>query len=379
MYIEIADDIIQILHNKKHTHYKSALWLLREIALCMKHEKHYISIPALRKDFKLKSIIQNALPDIYGLLIQADESYAKSLKEQLSWYMLVTEKIPPSSTPNTVIYYNPFYDNEFEVYEETHLICENLYDCELYRLIGSAYYKKTGFLGLILNFLPRNGGGATTATVVRDELKRKAHLCLIITDSDRRYRQTINPDPVKNPSEFGDTFNKVEKEIQKNDSKFIYHHVLRRTREAENLIPHRILSNYFSKKHTNLKTLIIKKGNDTSFFDFKEGLRYTDLNTEKEYKYWAPILKELNIDVSKRKQYKENARKYKEKYYKLVEGEPPIIPGLGKTILSTILEDSKQAKKLEILKYCDLTEDQRYDWEEIGQHVFSWAIARRYS
>lgn len=373
MYIEIAEDIISIIHNPHHDDYNRVMWVLQEIALCMKRRKHYVSIPALRKDARLKKELQDANPHIYGLIAQADDSDSQALKRSVNWYMVVTKNIPNTKEDN-VLYFNPIYNHTLEIFEETHLICENLYDCEFYGLILNAYKNLKKRHGIQHNYISRNGGGATTATVVNKEIMNKNHLCLIITDSDRKYRLTPSPDPKKNPEKFGETFRKIESTITSSPYEFMHLHVLTNSREVENLIPHSILLQHLPKSSKSTEKLI--KQCDTSFFDFKEGLRYSDLNAEVEYLYWKPMMEAIKVDHSKRKKYKEQAKKRKKKYSEQVEGEPPLIPGFGKSILSIVLENHK--KELASQDFNKLTDDQKHDWIEVGRLIYSWTLSKKY-
>lgn len=373
MFIEIADDIISIVQDPHHRDYDEVLWFLQEVGICMMRRKHYIWIPALRKNPGIKETLRKVLPKIHGLFIQADDSDIQVLKKSIKWRMVVTKTIPPQPE-SKVLYFDPIHNHNFEIFEETHLICENLYDCDFYGLILQAYCNYLKIPNIIHKYLPRNGGGATTAFVVRNEIKKRNHLCLVITDSDRKYRKDPLPDPKKDSNLFGDTFKKIEDELLKNPYDYLHHHTLRYSREAENLIPHKILLNDKMKNFKEAQNFIKKC--DTSFFDFKEGLNYSDLNSEAEFLYWEPILVSLGIDYRKRKLYKEKAKKTKKKYYTLVEGEPPLISGFGKNILSTVLENyRKDLMKQDINQ---LTKDQRNDWNEIGELLFSWSLARDY-
>lgn len=368
MFIEIEEDIFGILKdfNSTQPQYKQIVRFLYEVVICMTKGKHYISIPSLLKQAN-KTLLNNKVPGIASILCLAANMESASIKRSMKWRMTVTTNDPEKNTADQdihILYYNPLLDKCFEMYEETHLICENLYDCSFYKAIVNSYFINKHIGSQTCNYLARNGGGITTSMVVRNEASNKNHLCLIITDSDLKF---------EGDTKFGSTYTQIRDELKKSGSDHLHLHKLKNVREIENLIPHNILITTSKNIDKKLKEFLQK--NDSAFFDFKEGLRYVDICERKAYNYWKPVMDSLKIDYSKYSSFKTAATK-KEKYYKLVKDEKLLINGFGSKILSTVIE--KNLKELSKTKHSALTPRQEKDWTELGELIFNWTISKKY-
>lgn len=367
MFIEISDDITAILHSPDCCNYEKIVHFMHEVAICMKRGKHYVYIPSLRNG-ALKNRIKEIMPGIAKILYQADAAEVKSLEKKLEWKMLVTRNIPEVKQLN-ILYYNPLQNKAFELYKETHLICENLYDCDFYEAVAQAYCNHYKLRPNSFLFFPRNGGGTTTASVIKKEMEKGNHLCLIICDSDRHY-----PDgPV------GDTMKEINEIFKDNKSNYFYLLKLENVGEIENLIPLQFLRDDLHKYKPSPKNLSDAFLNqcDTSFFDFKKGLGYKELYSAEAYAHWKPILDKLSIDSSKREDFLRKSPHDRGGYEKLCENEPKLISSWGSSILAaTVVGLRKDLRKFNLDK---LSASQKFYWDEIGKLIYNWCLSRRLS
>lgn len=373
MFVRVEEDVI----NKALAGNQFAIETLHLIATGIRKNKHWYHIPRLATG-KLKNLLSEHERKLFASVVNNDTN---SMAKCVEWELIVSFNEPTPPTGKVIIWYNPQTDSNFEIYEEIHLLCENLNDVEFYKNFITFYKHNTGkniFQHGDTKFLARNGGGDTTAHVLENEILRAEHLVLVITDSDYRY---IEADGT--PGALGKTAQAIENVINEHQSPFCQHYHLKQHREAENLIPFRILEDIPGPSRQQ-KALFKDLANDLRLFDFKEGLTYTDLYGHKIYDYWKRVLSGKK-DISFRETIRplgdtQTVEEYKKKLLenKAQSGEAskPIFTAWGSSVLENATLKLKRLKGKDKLQPRDLTPLQYEEWNAIGKLLFNWALVR---
>ncbi len=123
----------------------------------------------------------------------------------------------------------------FQIFNECHVVAENLDDIQMYKHILD-YYKRERKLSNTPNMAyPILGGGSTTAMVFNHEIDQRKSLVFCIVDSDK----------IRKGAQLKETALKV-KEIY-NEHKYKFHaflYILQDVMEVENLVPMSIYEKY---------------------------------------------------------------------------------------------------------------------------------------
>lgn len=339
MLITICQDVIEKGINQKDDDNLLAIEALKKLLLSVKWRKHIVFAPNMdEKD--IDSLKQSLTNEEYKLLIfvHSKRQLSYSLKNQLSIYTKITFR-DETKKIDKVIILNPRTHTDFELYEETHFIVENILDAKFYaNVICKCFQEKKKLRPdcFALEYYPVQGGGATISDVVKNELDLKQHFCFVVCDSDKKYEES---------QEEGDTakgIRRVFSEIITNGENSFYadFYVMSKVREIENLIPFCVLEIYSNK---NQKDFITRYKRNLSFFDMKVGLEYRILYDEDVYKglkkefpgerFWK------DIDI-----HKNSANNYDE-FCEKVQELPSLVDGWGKNILKDILNPNTKKGK----------------------------------
>lgn len=384
MLIEVRPDIFSSAAEGDET----CIDLLHLIATGMRRNKHYYVIPRLQA-YNLSGKLSKYEMQLFTEASKDQDGQA--ISKIAEWKVIVSCQNPPADLNPKHIWFNPKKDNAFEIYEETHLLCENLQDVEFYNFILNHYKKVTargrGCAKHKSSYLSRNGGGSTTVDVIRDEIDRGEHLCLTITDSDIRYSYVEIQDGEENEikGKIGDTTQGIldlQNEIPAEERPYFHHYHLQEHREAENLIPHSILTSKQMKTgNTEIKKILTDAAVDTRWFDFKEGLQYRHLWGDRIYEYWKGQLSQLTPpkDITLRdtlKQGHASAKDYVESFknHPNPQANAPILAGWGNKILETSTAMLKQVD----IKRIQLTAAQQREWTALGSLLYHWTLSKAY-
>ena len=142
------------------------------------------------------------------------------------------------------------------------------------------------------------------------------------------------------------------------------YYILLNVSEIENLIPLKLVKKYSSH-------IINLRDSDLSYFDFKEGLKYQILYEKESRDYWKGNFSRITIDwneilgLTKDKSYSD--------YCNVVHGKTSLVPGCGKNLLDTLLDDNDWKN----IREADFTQSQLSEWKEIGKKVFSWTCCSK--
>ena len=353
MLIEICEDVISELENDN----PKASEILEKVVLAYYYKKHLVKVSFVVVDRIKKS--QTIEPNMkkWFLDISKNQSTKGSLYSKISFHVKVTFKESSKKTSNYIIL-NPGTNIGFELYEETHLLTENLIDSEFFVNIVS-YYLRMNKIKCKFNFFSLQGGGNTIQKVYKKEQELMQHFCLAIMDSDVKYpggRQ-------------GDTCKSVIKTEEKNPSFNCCYYVMEKVREIENLIPFHLIKQQSNYKDNQIIRDFLDL--DFSFFDMKEGLIPAKLKDDSLYSYWKEQLEgnsiiEKELDKCRKcclenqpspKDCKSNCNK-------------KILEGFGDKLLETITDKAKTDLSNIVLN--QLTPAQQIEWGNIGRIIFEW-------
>jgi hypothetical protein len=264
------------------------------------------------------------------------------------------------------IYLNPSTNSHAELYEECHLLAENLHDSGFYRIVTKVIQKTMHIDTAVYQtcFFPMQGGGVTIKDVYKLECQLEHHLCLAILDSDKKW---------PNCKENGNTASKFEEEIAQMAIPLLCdYYIMKMVSEIENMIPIDVLSRFSSPKQ---KSFLKNHYQVLPWCDMKKGLEYKILYDKTAYKEWK---KEFPTEVqwtavdaliASSKDKKDYEKKVKQTQYQLAY-DP-----WGAQILSSIMHpDRKHAGKYDLYS-TDLSKlhpNQKTEWEEIGWKIFCW-------
>ena len=374
MLIVINQDIVEKAINSKDVDNKIAINTLKKVLLSVKWRKHIVFAPDLTEEDIHKLTGNNYLtPEELDLLryVHSKRQNSYGILGRLSHYVMLSFFVDTHIDSN-IVYINPKYDVDFELYEETHLITENILDSEFYSKAVCKYFLKTNRLSdecFSTSFYPVQGGGATTSDVLNCELDLKQHFCFVIVDSDKKY-----PD-CESEGDTAKGIRETVKEYEDNNGQKPFHidfYVMSKVREIENLIPFCILKLFSNKTQKNF---LEQHSNVLSFFDMKDGLEYRILYDNNVYNGWKTAFPD-EINWAQIDTFKANSTSQKN-FEEKTKNLSKLVDEWGDTILKNVLnpktKKQKDAKyKLFEIKEKDLTPDQKEEWDNIGKYVFSW-------
>lgn len=319
-----------------------------------------------------KHIIEIKYTDVIKLLNMTDKFSRKELaafdKARMKYFQLAYLKSVmcvrciisfKNKTENKdgIIYINPNENRCFEFFEETHLLVENIEDAFFYRYLSDYFQRRYKTRSCNLCSYKLMGGGNTTSKVIEYEIDLQEHFVLSIADSDKHF---------DGDAHLGETASKIKCCLSNNP--FNCHlYYMTKVCEIENLIPFKYISDNPNYKGHILVT--DQKGFNRSYFDMKDGVHYSYMFTDKGFNYWSTQLSHLadanvfaQIDTDRKSLSKEDFNvKHKGKH---------LFDAFGTQILTQSLERMKSDKA--IVTDADLTSEQQFEWETIGNLITSW-------
>ena len=377
MFIRIESDILESVI--KLPPGSRAEQTLMEVSLAVSRGKHYVYIPNWDVySLQLERILSSTTFYILDGLRRQD---GNTLDARISRKLIVTDNVP-QDIPEDVMIFSPSINSSLEIFEEVHLICENINEKRFYdkveafyrRYIVQEYSQNTRY-----NVVPRNGGGASCASVFSIEKLMGHHFVLSIADSDYKYclRNQINGKEVIDKGEKGRTAGDLETMMIEHPYAYGKIYIMEECREVENLIPKKILREI--QPNNNQSTIDLINNYDIEYLDVKEGIRIVHLFEEKVLTYWSPYLTSIGYDINKVSDMKRthgSKAKYKEYLKSSSEEEKRnniIVEGWG----NSILEDSINKKNdyYDNVSPTDLTPSQLHEWQTIGKNLFEWGLA----
>lgn len=369
MYIEIANDIVEDAIVKATGDVNDSLELLTLFALNAQKGKHLVHVPCLHNNPSKVKILTNIMGRSHvDFLRQSERIYYQlaKVKELVSKYIVIT--FEKQSNDSKAIVINPIIERRFEAYNETHVITENILDSIFFKYLVKFFLRENAIRYCNICFYPVMGGGDTTADVLKHEIEDRRFLCLVITDSDRKY-----PD-----SEYGQTALKIKEVMDRYNPFHCDMYIMNQVMEVENLIPFGVVKKAASNSGFSQ---VFEK--DASFYDMKCGLTLNWLFDDKVYDYWSKQFYQGEIDFKQRNEAKNHSsnRKSYQSYIESKNFKKQLTPGFGFDLLQRCtnefdgngqLLDAHIKNDLMNVTPKDLTTFQLNEWLEIGRVLFSW-------
>ena len=349
MFIKVENNIVDvILQSSRSKERERAIDVMVQLMTSsrMNYHKVYMKCILGYEDAeKLKSAIdENSWREFQKL--QRERFDVEGLISVLEVYVVITNS-KHSSRVGKELLINPFETSGFLLGIQSYLATENQRDSVLYQYIAEAFKRRNRLLNMNSSFKRWKGGGSDFGNALRSDEILKSNFVIAIADSDKHC-------PMDN---VGQTAKGI---------KYIGHYrynadyyILNDVMEAENLIPYRIIIDK-NQDFTKLTSY------DLSYFDFKEGLKYTILYDKNTRNYWKSNFTGLQIDwnniecLIKGKTFSD--------YCKAVHDMPFLISGLGPRLLESLLDD----KKWKTISERELTDSQQKEWTALGKKIFSW-------
>lgn len=379
MFIRVERDILESAYNSDPT--SPYLFVLLELSVAIRRGKHFVFIPdwMLYRDrlsfvmSKSSFVMLDSLKRLDGYIMNAN----------IGRKMIVTDDDTVAHNDGDIIV-SPANASSLEMFEETHLLCENINEKKFYEKVENFYrrhYANEFVLDTRFCVMPRNGGGASSASVLEAERQIGNHLLVIIADSDYKFCFQVNNDGVVqyDKGSKGTTASKLEEIQINNPYRYSEIYVLEQCREVENLIPLQFLKDFHP--NNNPQSISFIDSNDMEYFDVKEGIRIEHMYDDKVLQYWENSLQTIGYDTQKILDVKAthtSKSKYK-KFLKTASDEESrqnfIIEGWG----GSILKDTLNARNSDYntLGEDDLTPSQLHEWRSIGKILFEWGLASR--
>lgn len=354
MLIELCNDIANDACNGK----KKALEVLFYISMAYRMGKHLVFLPHSVVETIRKSQLPDNLRRLYTSIGKQTSSLG-ILSRKISVKIVVTQKDYVGSENQKILVFNPYCNMQYELYEETHLLTENLQDSDFYLALVTYYKRKYRLNSFAVCFFPLQGGGDTIRKFLENEIFLAQHACLAIVDSDKKYENAKK----------GDTYKKLKEVLERNKYEFCDLYCMDKVREIENLIPYRMLRDISQYKSNRL----IKENFDfdMSYFDMKDGILAKQLSDTKFVSYWRNNLQVNHKSIASIIKYEVLAKTKRKKTKKSVK--EVILPGFGSKVLEVFLKNCRN--NLMRTTDEDLTEAQRNEWENIGKTIFEWCCS----
>lgn len=358
MLIEICEDVVVLAENND----SDSITVLEKIAMAHRYGKHFVyaSFPVLIRLCKMQSL-NKFTRKIYSD-IKKHHASSGTLASAIGFRVKVTIASPPASASINYIQFNPKLVSGFELYEETHLLAENLLDCSFFEYIVE-YYKRSMGINSPVCFYPMQGGGDTIKMVYLNEIQLRQHFCLAIMDSDKKYPQGA----------LGDTCKGLKRIHRQYNPFHCFYYIMENTREVENLIPLSVVKSY--NNNSNKQIFRDNIDVDFSFFDMKEGLLSCKIVGD-IYTYWTS---QLYVYTGLNKQLSEcngcvshsNPRPTENDCEEVCDCRR-IIEGFGSKLLDNLHRDIDSKERLKNVEEHHLSDAQKTEWHAIGKLIFEW-------
>lgn len=349
MFIKVEKDIVEtILQSRRSKERERAIDVIVQLMTSsrMNFHKVYMKAPLTNEESEIlkAAIDENSWREF--LKLQKERFDVEGLISVLEVYAVIT-KTKHSSRVGKELIVNPFETSDIVLGVRTYLATENQRDGELYQYIAEGYKRRNRLSNMNSSFKKWKGGGSDFGKALSSDEILKSNFVFAIADSDKQCPT----------GKVGKTAKGI-KFLGHNQFNADYY-ILNEVMEAENLIPYKIILD----AKQNLSELIPY---DLSYFDFKEGLKYTILYDKDVRNYWKSNFFGLQLDWS----CVENLTKAKNfsDYCKVVHGKPSLVPGFGSDLLESVLGNMKW----NTISDRDLTNSQLKDWNSLGKKIFSW-------
>ena len=363
MYIEISRELVTSAERGN----RYALEMLVRLSLAIKYGKHIVFAGARLLDRIINLTSLDTHEKAQYRRIRNKYAVIGAICRKLDFKAVVLMRGDNCRTHRRILI-NAAKAEKLEVYEECHLLTENLIDGEFFEFLVAEYVKRLGTVSHIC-YMPQMGGGNTIAKVYKMEIDRGQHFCLSILDSDKKFPT----------ASYGDTCKALQKEDK---DKYLgdagcngqhafncSYYVMDELRELENLIPLGVLKTMSNVKNNKL----LQMNFDMSYHDMKEGWLASKINTGAYQTYLDTLFAfdaALVADIDFYAQYRHQCCSCKEEYEKVC-GRTILVDGLGSKIMDQVLTTAKPA--LATNSFAQMSPSQQDEWQKIGKKVFEWS------
>lgn len=354
MFIKVERDIVDvILHQQRGKERERAIDIMVQLMTASRTNSHKVYLKCQLTDEDRKTLEaaldENSMTEFKKL--QKERIDVDGLIAKLDIYAVIS-KSKHCSRVGKELQINPFEEDTFLLGVPTFLCTENQRDGKFYQIVCNYYLSQERILNMASRYKTWKGGGSDFGNALKNDSILSDNFIFAIADSDKGYPN--------------DKIGKTAKSI-----KFLGHnrynadyYILLNVSEIENLIPIKLVKKYNSD-------IACLRDSDLSYFDFKEGLKYQILYEKDSRDYWKSNFSRITIDwdeiidFAKDKSYSD--------YCDKVHGKTSLVPGCGKNLLDSLLDDNEWKN----IREADFTQSQLSEWKEIGKKVFSWTCCSK--
>lgn len=355
MFIKVERDIVDvILHQQRGKERERAIDIMVQLMTASRTNSHKVYLKCQLTDEDRKTLEaaldENSMTEFKKL--QKERIDVDGLIAKLDIYAVIS-KSKHCSRVGKELQINPFEEDTFLLGVPTFLCTENQRDGKFYQIVCNYYLSQERILNMASRYKTWKGGGSDFGNALKNDSILSDNFIFAIADSDKCYPN--------------DKIGKTAKSI-----KFLGHnrynadyYILLNVSEIENLIPIKLVKKY------NSDIAACLRDSDLSYFDFKEGLKYQILYEKDSRDYWKSNFSRITIDwdeiidFAKDKSYSD--------YCDKVHGKTSLVPGCGKNLLDSLLNDNEWKN----IREADFTQSQLSEWKEIGKKVFSWTCCSK--
>ena len=361
MFIEISRELVTAAERNNH----QAIEMLIKLSHAIKYNKHIVFAGAKLLD---RIISLNALDGHERqpfMKVRRHYSVIGALSRKIDFRTVVLVNGNNCRTKSRILL-NANKTDRFEIYEECHLLTENLQDGDFFKYLVDAYIKTIGTKGNI-EYMPLMGGGATIAKVYEMEINKEQHFCVAILDSDKKYPTCGKGDTFKTLKRVdGDLY--LDEDGNNGQRAFnCSYYVMEDLRELENLIPISVLKSMATVSAMPLMQMSF----DMSFYDMKEGLWACKINfgdyqdyLDRLFSFDANIVADIDFCADYRR-----LCDTKDEFEKGC-GRMKIAGGLGSKIMEQVLKNAGPA--LAANSFSGMSVSQQHEWRNIGKKIYEW-------
>lgn len=181
MYIEISRELVTAAENGN----RYAIEMLNRLALAVKYGKHIVFTGLRLLDRIIRLGVLDRNEKIQYQRIRNQYSVIGAICGKIDFKAVVLMRGENRRTRHRILI-NAIKAERLEVYEECHLLTENLQDGEFFDYLVAEYVKTLGSKSSI-NYMPQMGGGNTISKVYKMEIDRGQHFCVAVLDSDKKF------------------------------------------------------------------------------------------------------------------------------------------------------------------------------------------------
>ena len=386
MYYKITKKLLDIAEGRvPGQSAKLARDVLFYLDLTVKLGKHFVFADS--ETFRRIFMINSNLDSLKSVFSSYSEFGA--IASRISWHVefVGTDEEARKDISLKTVYLRIDSIPYFELFSETRLLCENLKDIRFYDFVLKWYKLKNG-LNIQCKYYPLLGGGGTTNTVYSNEIDRRTCFIVCVTDSDYKYKNTINPKSSLGDSALGETAKSVHAVEKEKGCYCSFFYFLSGVSELENLVPICVYERVAQKnsdllpRYNALKTIYDHNSDYLSYIDMKNGIslqRISYIHPSDNIIEIVSTVRTINenivkadtdiiVNELKQKGIDKDIELF-ERFKKEKMKKKKYVEGLGQNIMSMVLDELKD------LDFDSASPAQNKEIQYIGELLFNWSCA----